>query len=61
MAHQSEISCLSTAVDKATSKIDQALDEGNRRDFIAWCKRRAALVARRERALLAEATAPAPA
>lgn len=58
---QSEISCLSTAVDRATTRIDQALDEDNRRDFMAWCKRRAALIARRERALLAEATAPAPA
>lgn len=57
MAHQAEITGLSTAVDRAAAKIDDALDQGDRREFVLWCQRRNALVARRERALLAEAVA----
>lgn len=61
MAHQSEIAALSAAVDRATCKIDEALDAGDRRDFKAWCRRRADLIARREKALVVEVTTAAPA
>lgn len=58
---QSEITWLSVALDRADTQIDTALDAGDRRDFMAWCIRRNALIARREAALVAEATAKTPA
>lgn len=61
MAHQSEITWLSTALDRTLTHIDAALDEDDRRTFTVWCLRRNALIARREGALVAEATAKAPA
>lgn len=60
MAH-SEITWLSTALDRTLTHIDVALDVGDRRTFKVWCLRRSALIARRECALLAEATAKTPA
>lgn len=57
----SEITGLSLAVDRALDQIDCALDKGDRRAFRVWTGRRLALIARRERALLAAATAEVPA
>lgn len=61
MSTLTEVAGLSLAVDRACEQIDAALDQGNRRAFRVWCQRRTALIARRERALLAAATAEVPA
>ena len=34
------------------ARIDRALDQGRRRDFMAWCKKRASLAARLQTMLL---------
>lgn len=57
----SEITGLGVCIARADTEIDAALDRGDRRAFRVYCKRRASLVARRERALLAAATAEVPA
>ncbi len=37
------------------ARIDRALDAGRRRDFMAWCKKRATLSSRLQGLLLSEA------
>lgn len=61
MASPSEIAGLSISLSNTELQIDKALDDGNRRAFRLWCQRRAALLARLERTLLAVATTEVPA
>lgn len=57
MASPSEITGLSIALSNTDHQIDKALDCGDR----LWCQRRASLLARLERTLLAVATTEVPA
>lgn len=57
MATSSEITGLALAVARADEQINAALDLRDRRQFRAWCKRRASLLTRIETALLALASA----
>ncbi len=52
----SEITGLSISIAHTELRIDTALDQGDRRAFKLWCQRRALLLAKLERALLAVAT-----
>lgn len=61
MATPSEITGLTLALGRADEQINTALDAGDRRAFRIWCGRRASLLARLERTLLAVATAEVPA
>lgn len=61
MATPSEISGLSVMLTNTDDQIDKALDRGDRRAFRLWCQRRASLLAKIERTLLAVATAEVPA
>jgi hypothetical protein len=61
MASPSEITGLSIALSNTDLQIDRALDSGDRGAFRLWCQRRAALLARLERTLLAVATTEVPA
>jgi hypothetical protein len=53
MATPSEITGLSICIANTDAQIDAALERGDRRAFRVWCQRRASLVAKRERALMA--------
>lgn len=55
-----EISGLQICISNTDAQIDAALDTGDRRAFKVWCGRRASLIAKLERQLLALATAPQP-
>lgn len=59
VAIPSEITGLSIALSNTEQQIDKALDDFNRRAFVLWCQRRASLLAKLERTLLAVATTPA--
>ena len=61
MASPSEITGLQLSLVSTLEQIDCALDTGNRRAFVVWCKRRTSLITRIERTLLAMATAKVPA
>lgn len=57
MATPSEITELTRAVARADEQINAALDVGDEPAFHDWCDRRASLLTRIERALLALANA----
>lgn len=61
MSSPSEITGLGICLANAEQLIDHALDNRDRRAFKLWCKRRASLLSRLERALLAAATTEVPA
>lgn len=61
MASPSEITGLSIALSNTDLQIDAALDRGDRRAFVLWCRRRTSLLAKIERTLLAVATTEVPA
>lgn len=56
MASPSEITGLSICIENTDAQIDAALDAGDRRAFMVWTKRRASLIARREKAVFEVAT-----
>lgn len=53
-----EVTVLQQAIEQAGRRIDNALDRGDRRDFMVWCRKRACLIASVEKALFKLATAP---
>ncbi len=53
-----EVTALQQAIDQTVKRIDNALDRGDRRDFVVWCRKRACLLASLEKALFKLATAP---
>lgn len=61
MATPSEITGLTIALANTDAQIDKALDIGDERAFKVWCQRRASLLAKIERTLLAVATTEVPA
>lgn len=58
MASPSEVTGLQVSLLDTEGRIDQALDKRDRRAFRVWCRRRASLLVRLERALLSLATGP---
>jgi hypothetical protein len=56
MATPSEITGLTIALSNTDAQIDASLDRGDKRAFRVWCQRRATLLAKLERTLLAVAT-----